>query len=346
MYVFDSRLKKYFELSSEVPLLLSASDVNSYYFTGQWFSEDCWILLEHECTTVFSSVLDGFTSTNEYTVLTTGFSGLLEGLSNIKKLNLTFDSVNAIQFNKIVERIGAFDRVKDVSLELKKIRSVKDASEIEKIKKACEETRNIYQFLKELNESESGLEFQFKKLLLDSNMEQSFKPIFAFGRNSAVPHHINSNKIHEEGEVKLFDLGVKYESYCSDLSFTIFPEKPSDRLLKLKTVLENSFSIALKECRAGIKASELFAKVDDYINSTDFKGKFIHSLGHSLGLKVHDGLVISRNSDWILEEGMILTLEPGIYDSMLYGIADASTCGQGGRIEVDVLVRKDDCLAL
>ncbi|VVB69804.1 Xaa-Pro dipeptidase [uncultured archaeon] len=344
--MFDSRIKKYFELSNGVPLLLNGADVNAYYFTGQWFSEDCWVLLEHDCTTIFSSVLDGFSSCNEYTVISTGFGGLLEGLANIKLLNLCFEYLNAIQFKRIVDKLGSLDKVKDFSYDLNKLRSVKDESEVAKIKRACEETRNIYQFLKELNESESGLEFQFKKLLLESNLEQSFKPIFAFGRNSAIPHHINSNKVHEEGEVKLFDLGVRFEGYCSDLSFTVFPEKSSDRLQKLKAVLENSFSLAMKECKAGVKASDLFASVDNYINSTEFKGKFIHSLGHSLGLKVHDGLIISRNSDWILEEGMILTLEPGIYDSMLYGIADSSTCGQGGRLEIDVLVRKTDCLSL
>ena len=344
--MFDSRIKKYFEISNGAPLLLNGSDVNSYYFTGQHFSEDCWILIEHDCVTVFSSILDGFTSTNTYSVIQTGFNGLLEGLSNVKNLNLPLDSVDALHFKKISASLKNPLLLNDFSNELKKQRSIKDEREVEIIKKACEETRNVFQFLKELNETEIGLEVQLKKTLWESGLEESFKPIFAFGRNSSIPHHVNSKKSWEEGEVKLYDLGVKLEDYCSDMTFTVFPEKMSERLQKLKMVLENVFGLALKECKAGVKASDLHLKVENYINSTEFKGKFIHSLGHSLGLKVHDGLVISRNSDWILEEGMVVTLEPGIYDSLVYGIGDSNTSGQGGRIEVDVLVRKDDCIAL
>ena len=97
-----------------------------------------------------------------------------------------------------------------------------------------------------------------------------------------------------------------------------------------ETVL-NASEIGLKKVKSGVKASDVHNAVEDYINSTKYNGRFIHSTGHSIGLNVHDGASISRKSPVILEEGMAFTIEPGVYLPKIGGV----------RIEDDVIVRKN-----
>ena len=97
-----------------------------------------------------------------------------------------------------------------------------------------------------------------------------------------------------------------------------------------ETVLKAS-EIGLKKVKSGVKASDVHNAVEDYINSTKYNGRFIHSTGHSIGLNVHDGASISRKSPVILKEGMAFTIEPGIYLPKIGGV----------RIEDDVIVRKN-----
>jgi Xaa-Pro aminopeptidase len=97
-----------------------------------------------------------------------------------------------------------------------------------------------------------------------------------------------------------------------------------------RTVLEAQ-KIGFDNIRSGVKACDVHDAVSSYIDSTQFKGKFTHSTGHSLGMAVHDGARISSDSDTILKENMVFTVEPGVYIPDFGGI----------RIEDDIIVKKD-----
>ena len=112
---------------------------------------------------------------------------------------------------------------------------------------------------------------------------------------------------------------------------TVFFGKVTNSIKEIYEIVLHANEIGLSKVKVGVKASEVHNAVEDFINSTKYKGRFIHSTGHSIGLNVHDGLSISKKSETVLEEGMVITIEPGIYIPKIGGV----------RIEDDVIVRRN-----
>ena len=149
--------------------------------------------------------------------------------------------------------------------------------------------------------------------------ELSFPSIVAFGKNSSVPHHQTGNtKLTERIKLILLDFGVKYENYCSDMTRTIFFGKPSEKQKKIfEVVLEaqqkaaNFLGSAIKFGKK-VSASEVDKAARDYIISKGYL-TIPHSLGHGIGLEVHEHPSLSPRSKDTLKEGMVFSIEPGIY---------------------------------
>ena len=112
--------------------------------------------------------------------------------------------------------------------------------------------------------------------------------------------------------------------------------KASKDMIKIYNVVKKAQQEAIKSVKAGVRASDVDKVARDYITSKGYGNYFSHSTGHGLGIVVHDPISVSTLSDLILEENMIITIEPGIYIEKLGGI----------RIEDDVLVKKDGCEVL
>ena len=154
----------------------------------------------------------------------------------------------------------------------------------------------------------------------------------AFGKNSAEPHYIAGNSKLARGDFVLMDFGAQYKRYRSDITRTYFCGEPSEKQRRMYEVVAEAQRRGLNAIRAGVKASEPHIAAAEYIDSTEFKGLFTHGLGHGLGLATHDGGGLNpRAENVVLEEGMVLTVEPGVYVPGLGGV----------RIEDDIVVRKD-----
>ena len=136
----------------------------------------------------------------------------------------------------------------------------------------------------------------------------------------------------KKGDFVLCDFGACYNRYNSDITRTFIFGKASVKQKEMYETVFEAHNIGLEEVRPGIKANKVHEAVNNYIDDTQFKGRFIHSTGHSLGLSVHDGgAKFSPTCDIELKENMVFTVEPGIYIP-----------GYGGvRIEDDILVKKD-----
>jgi Xaa-Pro aminopeptidase len=169
------------------------------------------------------------------------------------------------------------------------------------------------------------LEFFMRKQGATSS---SFDIIVASGFRSALPHGVASDKVIEKGELVTLDFGAYLKGYCSDITRTVAVGNVSDELKAIyNTVLEAQL-LGMKGIKPGMTGKEADALTRDYITEKGYGDYFGHSTGHGLGMEVHEGPALSMKSDTVLEPGMVVTVEPGIY-----------IAGVGGtRIEDDTLI--------
>ena len=177
-------------------------------------------------------------------------------------------------------------------------------------------------------EVSNELEFFMRKQGATSS---SFDIIVASGYRSALPHGVASEKKIKKGELVTLDFGALYKGYCSDITRTVAVGEISDELEKIyDTVLQAQLK-GVEGIKAGITGREADALTRDYIKEEGFGEYFGHSTGHGLGLEVHEGPGLSFRTDQVLEPGMVVTVEPGIY------VPNVGGC----RIEDDIIITKD-----
>ncbi len=205
-------------------------------------------------------------------------------------------------------------------------RSVKTSEEIKLIKKACEIGDNTFEFIqtkikKDITEKE--LMFHLETFIREQGFEPSFKTIVAFGENSAIPHHQTGERRLKNGDFVLLDFGVKFKNYCSDMTRTLIVGKPSEKQKKIHEVVKDAQLKAFEYLKAnykkGIKGSELDKIARDHILKSN-SPSIPHSLGHGIGIEVHEHPYLGVNSKEILKEGMVFSIEPGIYLPELGGV--------------------------
>ena len=216
---------------------------------------------------------------------------------------------------------------------IEKQRMIKDENEIEKIRKACELTDKCFDYLVDYikvgqTEKEIALEIE-KYFRLNGADGISFEPIVASGKNSSKPHAVPTDKKIDLGDVITLDFGCKYEGYCSDMTRTIFVGYIPEEVKKIyDLVLKNQLQTE-KQLKDGekIKIISKMVENDFKLNGYDL----IHSLGHGVGLDIHEYPGIHSKNDNVLREKMIITNEPGIYLPGKFGV----------RIEDTVLIGKE-----
>lgn len=246
----------------------------------------------------------------------------------INSSELTFKSYSTI---KSIFKGSAFV---DASDAIQQARMIKDATEIKNIKKACDIASNVYPKIQSMlkagiteNEVAASMAYEMQK---GGGSGVSFASIVAFGKNSAEPHYAAGPARLRKGQFVLTDYGTTYMRYCSDITRTLVFGRASEQQRRMYEVVLGALELGKGLCTPQNTGEYVNSKVTEYIDATEFKGKFIHSTGHSLGLAVHDGNGLSRNYKKKLEPGMVLTVEPGVYIE-----------GYGGvRIEDDVLITK------
>ena len=221
---------------------------------------------------------------------------------------------------------------------IEKQRMIKDEEEIEKITKACRITDNCFEYLKDFikvgrTEKEIAIEIE-KYFKLNGADGVSFEPIVASGANSSKPHAIPTDKKIDLGDVVTLDFGCKYKGYCSDMTRTIFVGYIPETVKEVyDLVLKNQLQTE-KELKEGANVKIISKMVEN-----DFKlngHHLIHSLGHGVGLEVHEYPYINTKNDFLLKDNMVVTNEPGIYIPGKFGV----------RIEDTVLITKNGCINL
>ena len=221
---------------------------------------------------------------------------------------------------------------------LPRLRSVHDEHEIAIMRRAVDITVDGFKSAMRATESgmnESALQHVFEShFRREGSHRNAYAPIVGSGLNSCVLHYGQNRKVMHDGELVLCDVGCEYEMYASDITRT-FPVngKFTSRQAEVYTVVLNAWKAAVAAVRPGVMWHELNEIARKVIEDAGFIDDYFHSLGHFVGLYVHDA-GIQREP---LQAGMVITIEPGIY------LADEAI---GIRIEDDILVTEDGCEVL
>jgi Xaa-Pro aminopeptidase len=198
----------------------------------------------------------------------------------------------------------------------------KDKNEIRYMKqsqKINEQTLTEIKKLLKPGLTEQEIAWKIKVIGHDFGAEDiSFEPIVAFGANSAVPHHQNTRKKLKKSDIVLIDMGMKYKGYCSDMTRTFLPKKPSALQVEVYQKVLDAQKAAIKAVKSGVKVAKLDQIARDSMG--EFAEYFGHSLGHGIGLDVHESPGVSTRSKEVLKENMVVTMEPGIYLPGKFGV--------------------------
>ncbi|MBQ7151143.1 MAG: aminopeptidase P family protein [Synergistaceae bacterium] len=232
----------------------------------------------------------------------------------------------------------------DSSSFIPKLRRSKDTHEVELIKRAAKIGREAFQILPEqVTEGMTEQEFEMKLLqtikLLGAEKGWAHDDfIVASGTRSAMCHAPATLKKILPGEIVTVDYGAMVEGYMSDITRNFAIGKIDDQAKKINEILLEAHTAAAKALRPGISGREVDAIARKVISDSGYGEKFLHGLGHGLGLEVHEAPRLSKSSEDILQVGDVVTIEPGIYIE-----------GWGGmRIEDDYLITPtgSECLTI
>lgn len=216
----------------------------------------------------------------------------------------------------------------DISGLCDKIRQIKSKDEISLISRACMATDLIFsKFIKRANGFRTEKEAANFILLetLKAGLEPSFLPIVASGKNSSMPHHMPDDTKIKRGFC-VIDFGVRHKGYCSDMTRTIYFGRAGSAEREAYELLLGAQKMAIRKARPGISCGRLHDDVTKALGV--FGERFIHGLGHGVGVGLHELPNLKPGNDALIMPGMVTTIEPGIYFEGKFGI----------RIEDDVAI--------
>ena len=263
-------------------------------------------------------------------------------INKVKPASLGFEG-HLLPYETVEELSGELKTTSLVSLsgEVEMLRAVKDAEEIAETREAVRLAARGFDFLNatltpdmtELNAAHE-LEHAMRRFGAEG---VSFPPIVAVDDRAALAHYQPGKRQIGEGKLLLVDWGAETSArYKSDLTRVLIFGKPTKKLAKIYDVVLRANERAIRAIKPGMSCQAIDAKARGYIDKAGYGRRFGHGLGHGIGLEIHEMPRFAPNSETVLQAGMVVTVEPGIY-----------LPGWGGvRIEDDVLVTKDGCEVL
>lgn len=314
-----------------VDAVLITSIYNRRYLTGFtgssayiYISKDRQVLL-----TDFRYIIQATAQCPDYEIVDYKKLGLIETLQNY----LREDSVKSVGFEgnlitygeqqNLSTRLSEYEW-KSIGNVVEEIRMIKSAEEMIYLRKASqigdEAFSHMLDYIKVgMTEKEIALELEFTMRKLGASAN-SFDPIIASGVNGALPHARPTDKPIQRGELLTMDFGCIYEGYCSDMTRTIAIGQINEKQKEIYDVVLKAHLESLAALKPGMTGKQLDTIARDIIKDAGYGEYFGHSLGHSVGLEVHESPSLSQLGLTALEEGMLATIEPGIYIEGIGGV--------------------------
>lgn len=246
---------------------------------------------------------------------------------NVNNIGLVYGYTTAYLYDSLLKLgYNLYDCSKEVFLQT----SLKTQSEIEIIKNACKISENSFKALMPIlkegiteSEAEFELEYLFRKFGADG---KAFNTIVAFGEGSSIPHYKTGSAVLKKNMPVLFDFGCKLGGYSSDLTRSFYFGTPTKKYVKTFNAVYNAQRLAISKIKAGISGKEADGIARNYLKQFGLDEFFIHSLGHGVGVKIHEEPRLSIKSEQILKENNVFSVEPGVYFEGEFGIRIEDTC--------------------
>ncbi len=229
-------------------------------------------------------------------------------------------------------------KLKDIADEVKQAMQVKTPDDLKKVAKACKiaETalKQILPLIKEgVKERELAAELEYRMKMLGAS-GTSFETIVAFGKNSAVPHHVTGETVLKKNMAVLIDFGCIYKGYCSDMTRTFFYGTPDKEFKRAYEATLKAHMTAAENIVDGTDCKTADAYARDVLKDYGMDTYFTHSLGHGIGVYIHEAPALSPRGTGELKNDMVFSIEPGVYFNDKFGIRiEDSVTLQNGKVK-------------
>lgn len=343
--MYETRIKITAELLNETQAAIITDDTNRFYLTGMRSSagivvitkQQAYLLIDFRYYEKAVSVAQGV----KVILLEKTFEQLKDIFSaqNIKTVLLEEENTTLSDFNRYRQNLSEYEVLASTELSktIKNQRAVKSKIEIDYIRQAQNITDKSFEYI--LGKIKTGI--SERELMLDLEFYSrrfgsegvAFDFIVVSGKNTSLPHGVPTEKPIEKGDFVTMDFGAVVNGYRSDMTRTVAVGVVSEEQLKVYNTVLKAQTTALEQIKPQIKCCDIDKTARDIINNAGYEGCFGHGLGHSVGLEIHESPSFNTRDQSLLKEGMVITVEPGIYLENKFGV----------RIEDMVAVTKNGC---
>jgi Xaa-Pro aminopeptidase len=347
--MMNTRLKKLvedFSRHKNIDALLIVNDSNIRYLT-QFLACESWLLVTKSKAFYITDsryILEARQGLKGITVKQYShmpFTTLCELCKQYKIKRLGFDErhTNFALWKRLKEFCPRNRKLVPATGLVESLREIKDEGEIAQIKNCLKLHFKAIDFMKKVVKpglTERKVAFQLERFVKSRGAEFSFPPIIASGPNSCYPHARTTDRVIRNNEAVLLDFGIDLNGYKSDLTRNFFLGTIAPRVKQVFDALTLAQQEAISLIKPNVSCSQVDARARKVLRKFGLAKYFGHSLGHGVGLDIHEAPRLSSQSTSILEAGMIVTIEPGVYIPNQFGI----------RVEDMVLVTKEGCEVL
>ena len=245
--------------------------------------------------------------------------GIASLLLDLKLKNVGFESTSlTFSFHQsLSEKLANESKLIPLEDEVKNLRAVKDTQELALTRNAIDISSNAFLHIMEMLREgvlESTIAFEMEFFMKRNGAHAlGFDIIVASGKRSALPHGRASDKRIEKGDFILIDFGSGFQGYHSDQTRTVVCGTPSSDQEKVYQIVKEGHDKAIEKIRPGIPIQDVDEAARDHIRKWGYDQYFGHGTGHGIGLSVHEDPVVNKENKDLVQEGMVFTVEPGIY---------------------------------
>lgn len=325
-----NRIQKLREKIGDKGIIIS-NPTNAIYFSGINASNITLYITKDELYLITDFRYKELAEQNEYGFVVLTKKKIIESLKDIGLLKKVYIETDYLTYNSYSEYTKNFSDTEFLSADniILDLRVIKEEIEIEYMKKAQEISDKAY--LKTILEIKEGMTELELKALLEYNMsilgskKTAFETIVLFSENTSYPHGVPTDKKLKKGDNIIIDFGATYNNYCSDMTRTIFFGGACLEYKKAYNAVLEAHILALGSVFINEKCEKVDTLARDFLDNKGYKGLFGHSLGHGVGLFIHESPILSARSTDIFLENMVFTIEPGIYIEKKFGIRIENT---------------------
>ena len=272
----------------------------------------------------------------EFKDRTEGMAGIISDLC-LERVGIESPAIALDNYLKLQDRVGGNVSLTPLSGEIERIRMIKDMGEASSLREAA--TMAARALEETLEHIRPGVTERDIAAILEMKMREagsekpSFETIVASGSNSALPHAVPGLREIQDGDFVIIDYGTVCRGYHSDETCTFAIGGADEKQAAVYAIVKDAHDKAVNAVKAGVSCRDIDGIARTVIDDAGYGGYFSHGTGHGVGLNVHEPPRVFERAEDILEEGMIITVEPGVYIPGLWGV----------RIEDTIMVEKGGC---